>query len=142
MAKWAKAIEAINGHLAANPLRNNYCAMELAAREAVRKAADSGDETALRQAMGEASGLRRRWRQALVLHLTQCVFLNASTSRFKIRDWQRRTFGQSLSSGLLKAYAKTDRSGGGRSGFAEPSAEDAAKAKELFGKYKDALRRL
>ena len=92
--------------------------------------------------MGCISGVRRRWTRALVVSLTACVFERRDTSRHKIREWQKRVLGQSVSSNRLDMYGKADRSGGGRADFIDPGPEVDARAKEIFDRYKQALKNL
>lgn len=142
MANWQKLINDITWQLKPSPAGVSFHDQEMAARKAIQDAAASGDELALKSAMGSIGGLRRRWASALVFRLTQCVFENRDTSRQKIRQWQRRVFDQSVSSNRLDIYGKLGRAGGGRSDFMEPGAEVDAKAKEIFDRYKRALKEL
>ncbi|MDO9198592.1 hypothetical protein [Rhodoferax sp.] len=142
MAKWKALIHNIEWQLEPSPLRENFHREEMAARKAIQDAAASGDELEFKAAMGSISGLRRRWARMLVVSLTACVFAQCDTSRQKIREWQKRLFGQSISSNDLNAYGKEDRSGGGRADFNVPDTDVDAKAKAIFDQYKQALKKL
>lgn len=120
----------------------NFHGEVMAARKAIADAAAAGDEIELRSAMGRIGGLHRRWARMLVVSLTDCALAGRDTSRNKTRAWQQRVFGQSVSSNALGIYGTQCRSGGGRSDFKEPGPEVDAKAKEIFDRYKDALRKL
>jgi hypothetical protein len=67
---------------------------------------------------------------------------DCDTSRNKARAWQQRVFGQSVSSNALSIYGTQARSGAGRSDFKEPGADVDARAKEIYDRYKDALKKL
>lgn len=142
MANWKALIDDIHRQLGPLPFEENFHSEEIASRNAIADAAASGDEMEFRAAMGCVSGLRRRWARWLVVNLTACVFEGGDTSRHKIREWQRRVFGQSVSSERLDVYGKEDRSGGGRADFKEPGKEVDAKAKDIFNRYKQALKKL
>ena len=142
MANWKSLIDNIHWQLEPLPLRENFHREEIAARKAIGDAAASGDEVEFRAAMGCISGLHRRWARSLVVSLTACVFEHGETSRHRIREWQQRVLGQSLSSNHLDMYGKVDRTGGGRADFKEPGHEVDAKAKDIFDRYKQALKNL
>ncbi len=142
MANWKDLIDSINWQLKPSPTRENFHSEEMAARKAIADASESGDAVEFRAAMGCISGLRRRWARSLVVSLTACVFEHGETSRHKIREWQQRVLGQSVSSNRLDMYGKVDRSGGGRADFKEPGPEVDAKVKEIFHRYKQALKNL
>jgi len=104
---------------------------------AIRARMDKTDEVEeLRSLSGQLGGVQRRWVSKLVEVLTAEVFADQSVSREKVRDWQRKTFGQALGSGKLNAYAVPDRVGGGRSEFNEPSKEVAERAATIFVEHR------
>lgn len=142
MAHWQRLIDDIQLQLRPSAMGGNFHEKEMDARKAIADAAASKDEIELRAAMGRISGLRRRWARMLLVSLTDCAIAGCETSRNKTRAWQQRVFGQSVSSNALGIYGTQTRSGGGRSDFKDPSPEVEAKAKEIFDKYRDALRKL
>lgn len=142
MARWQRLIEDIQLQLKPSIIGGNFHGEVMAARKAIADAATSGDEIESRSAMGRIGGLHRRWAQMPVVSLTDCALAGRDTSRHKTRAWQQRVFGQSVSSNALSMYGTQARSGGGRSDFKEPGHEVDAKAKEIFDRYKDALKKL
>ncbi len=142
MTSWQELIEDIQLQLKPLVMGGNFHEQEMDARKAIANAAATGDEIELRSAMGRIGGLHRRWARMLLVSLTDCALAGRDTSRHKTRAWQQRVFGQSVSSNALSIYGTQARSGGGRSDFKDPGPAVEAKAKEIFDRYKDALRKL
>ena len=142
MGKKGTLIAEIKWQIEPVELRKNYFTEEMRARRMVRDAAVSGDEIEMRSAMGQVSGLRRRWVRFLIVKLTILAFDGKDTSREKIRKWQKGVFAQSISSKHLDMYGKTQRSGGGRSSFEPPAGIIEEFVKKIFDDYKDSLRKM
>ena len=142
MTSWQNLIEDIQSQLKPSAMGGNFHEKEMDARKAIADAAAAGDEIELRSAMGRIGGLHRRWARMLLVSLTDCALAGRDTSRHKTRAWQQRVFGQSVSSNALSIYGTQARSGGGRSDFKEPGADVDARVKEIYDRYKDALKKL
>lgn len=78
------------------------------------RASKAGDKSAFTAAMAGFGGVTKRWRRWLIEEITEVALQGCDTSRKKVAEWQRHTFGQSVSSTRLDMYAHEERSGGGR----------------------------
>lgn len=87
--------------------------LEDAYRE-ILHAAQERDQKWRVQAAARFGGVVRRYRHTLILALTSAVCAGRDVSRWGVLQWQRETFGRSVSWAALRPYGIAERRGGGR----------------------------
>ena len=133
-------VRSIERELKPPAIDENYWTQARIAKERIALALAGNNEAEGRSAIAAYGGLVKRWRRFLVETITDAIWGNQDCSREYIRDWQQRIFGRAIASRHLKAYAKTERSGGGRAVITEIAPHLEADATEFFKRYQDKIK--
>jgi hypothetical protein len=133
----------VTGHLAGGPDTMLKGALRLKAHAAEAGATHGfGSPEARRAAAQYGAYVTRGWRSWLVRQLTRAVIdaagLSGVTSRERVREWQRRVFGTSISSSDLDEYALPSAGDRGEPIAIAPLVE--ARAKAVYEAYSGALK--
>lgn len=86
-------------------------------------------------------GVHRRYKQNLLVTITTWALKtdSSSASKFKIEQWQKTTFGHSISNNVLAGWCDDSRGAGDRIEL-EISEDTTEKARELFQLFEIALK--
>lgn len=123
-----------------DPATVNYWKEAQEVKDEISRAVKSNDVSSVRSTTASYGGLVKRWKRFLIEELTEIVFSGSDTSRNFIRTWQKRVFGQAVSSERLSKYASPSRSGGGRVLLTVTPEYLEAEAADLFEKTKDLIK--
>lgn len=116
--------------------------MAMACKAEMSRASRAGNHKAFTSAMAAFGGVTKRWRRWLIEELTEIALQGKDTSRQRVADWQKHTFGQSVSATRLNVYAHEERSGGGRAAPLDIHPNVSFEAGNFYMHHKDDIKRI
>lgn len=122
---------------ALNELRQHYAQRIRALRLAIAKSGQPSRSADVRGLAGQIGGESRRYRQALIVALTDWAVRHspdAEATKHRVQGWQKHTFGQAVSNGTAVRWCDPARDPGDR-GVLEVPAPISAACSVLFLAY-------